>query len=90
MTDHRHLTIPLGYMMWIDDVVRKRRRVAVPSVDVRRPSYKRRLIKYLEIVVFGHQLAESVNVAAIHGVDEADNRGDRRQGILTHATQIAP
>jgi hypothetical protein len=52
-------------------------------VDLRRSW---RLIEHIEMMVVGHQLAKSVNVAAIDGVEEADDRGHDRQVFLTHGS----
>jgi hypothetical protein len=76
--------------MWVDDVGGKRGRVAAPRVDVGGPAAERRLIEHVEMMVLGHQLTESLNVAPIDGVDKADDCRNGGQRFLAHGSASCP
>src|SRR3954463_4571688 len=89
MSENCHVTIAFDHLVRVDHVAGKRTRVAAPCFDVRSLPFERRLVEDVEMMVFCHQLGQSVNVSTIDCVDEADNGCDGGQGSLSTTAHSA-
>ena len=82
---HEDLSSSCDDLLGIDHVVRKRRCVAVPRVEVCAPSINRDLVEDLKPMIARHKRTEMLDVAVIDCVDEAHNACNWRLAAFAHA-----